>query len=112
MFRIQKRIEIAGAHHLNLPYESKCRNVHGHSWILTIYCQASDEAVEANNGMVIDFTNIKEVVMRLDHSDLNQILEENPTAENIARWICLHTPYCYQVDVQESEGNIATYVVD
>jgi len=110
MYRITKRIEIAGAHHLSLSYESPCQRIHGHSWIVTVYCEASDDEVEANGGMVIDFTKIKQVVMSLDHRDLNEIFtNENPTAENIARWICHQIPHCYQVDVQESEGNIATY---
>jgi 6-pyruvoyl-tetrahydropterin synthase len=38
------------------------------------------------NGMIIDFSNIKKVVYRFDHSDLNEILE-CPTAENMAHSI-------------------------
>ncbi len=113
MYRVQKRLEVAGSHFLHLPYESKCRGLHGHNWIITVYCQATDEEVEANHGMVLDFTKIKEVAMVLDHSDLNQVfVDENPTAENIARWICNRIPNCYRVDVQESEGNIATYTCE
>ena len=48
----------------------------------------------------------------LDHQDLNSILPFNPTAENIARWICDRVPHCYKVDVQESANNIATYECD
>ena len=39
--------------------------------------------------MVTDFTHIKEIVKgQLDHQNLNNVLPCNPTAENIARWIC------------------------
>ena len=38
MYYVKKRMEIAGAHNLKLPYESKCQNVHGHNWIVTVYC--------------------------------------------------------------------------
>jgi len=31
-------MEIAGAHRLELDYESKCSNLHGHNWIVTVYC--------------------------------------------------------------------------
>lgn len=110
MYYVKKRIEIAGAHSLNLPYESKCCGVHGHSWIITAYCRASNEEVQKNNGMVVDFTRIKEVVSQLDHKDINTVLVGlNPTAENIAMWIWEQIPECYRVDVQESEGNIATF---
>ena len=39
------------------------------------------------NGMVVDFGKIKEVVMALDHAFINDVVKINPTAENIAKWI-------------------------
>ena len=63
--------------------------------------------------MVTDFTHIKEQVQnRLDHRNLNEVLPFNPTAENIARWVCEHVENCYRVEVQESEGNLAVYEKD
>lgn len=63
--------------------------------------------------MVVDFTRIKEVVTeKLDHQNLNEVLPFNPTAENIARWVCKQIPQCYKVEVQESEGNIVIYEKD
>ena len=60
--------------------------------------------------MVCDFAKIKEQIHgKLDHQNLNEIFDFNPTAENIARWICEQIPTCYKVSVQESEGNIAIY---
>ena len=41
-----------------------------------------------------------------------KLLPFNPTAENIAKWICDQIPECYKVSVQESEGNTATYTTD
>ena len=61
--------------------------------------------------MVIDFTQIKRLIAdRLDHSNLNDVLPTNPTAENIAKWICDQIPQAYRVDVVESQGNKASYV--
>ncbi len=110
MYYITKRMEIAGCHALSLNYPSKCSNLHGHNWIVTVHCKAP----ELNeNGMVADFSRIKELIMsHLDHGNFNELLPFNPTAENIARWICDQIPECYRVEVQESEGNIASYVVD
>jgi 6-pyruvoyltetrahydropterin/6-carboxytetrahydropterin synthase len=36
----------------------------------------------------------------------------NPSAENMARWICDNVENCYKVSVQESEGSIAIYERD
>ena len=110
MFYIQKSMEISAAHKLNLSYESKCQNLHGHNWHVTIYCKAK----ELNkDGMVCDFTHIKKAIHeKLDHQYLNDILPFNPTAENMARWMCEQIPTCYKVSVQESDGNIATYEKD
>ena len=110
MYKVTKRMEIAGAHNLKLSYESKCSNLHGHNWIVTVYCKAE---VLNEDGMVVDFTHIKKMVHdKLDHKYLNDVVDFNPTAENIARWICDQVPSCYKVEVQESEGNTATYERD
>ena len=110
MYTITKRLEISAAHRLNLSYESKCEQLHGHNWIITIHCKAKELNAD---GMVVDFTHIKRMVHdRLDHCNLNEVLPFNPTAENIARWICEQIPTCYKVEVQESEHNTASYEVD
>ena len=111
MFYVSKRMEIAGAHWLKLDYESKCSNVHGHNWIVTVHCKST---TLDQNGMVIDFTKVKEMIHgQLDHAFVNDVLGEiNPTAENIAQWICMQVPHCYKVEVQESEGNLAVYELD
>ena len=110
MFIVKKRMEIAGAHRLNLNYESKCANLHGHNWIVTVWCKSQ---TLDDNGMVMDFTHIKrEVQDKLDHKCLNDVVPFNPTAENIAKWVCGQIPNCYRVSVQESEGNVATYERD
>lgn len=64
------------------------------------------------NGMVVDFKEISNIVKgKLDHAYLNDVIPGNPTAENIAKWICDSIPFCVKVSVQESEGNVATYEV-
>ena len=108
MYYISKRMEIAGAHNLKLSYESKCQNLHGHNWIVIVYCKSE----ELNkDGMVIDFKHIKnKITDKLDHQYINDIVDFNPTAENMAKWICEQIgEKCYKVSVQESEGNIAIY---
>lgn len=108
MYRVKKRIEVSGAHRLNLDYESKCSNLHGHNWIIEIYMQSKGLD---SNGMVMDFTHIKKFISdKLDHQNLNEVFNFNPTAENIAKWICdTLGDKCYKVTVQESEGNVAEY---
>ncbi len=110
MYYITKTMEIAGCHRLSLSYDSKCENLHGHNWIVTIYCKAAELNAD---GMVADFTKVKEQIHGyLDHGNFNELLPFNPTAENIARWICEQVPSCYRVDVQESAGNTASYEKD
>ena len=116
MFTVTKRMEVAGAHCLNLPYDSKCRNLHGHNWRIEVEVQSS---CLNDEGMVIDFTKIKEVVGQLDHAYLNDIPGiGQPTAEHIAQWIAgkidalpdMGYARVSKVTVQESEGNIACYI--
>lgn len=107
MYYVTKRMEIAGCHHLNLSYESKCENLHGHNWIVTVFCKAENLN---SDGMVIDFKHVKNKIHGfLDHENFNELLPFNPTAENIAKWIVEQIPMCYKAIVQESEGNTAIY---
>lgn len=100
-------MEIAASHRLELNYQSACANIHGHNWIIIVFCKA--EALN-ENGMVVDFKHIKNKIHDyLDHQFLNNKLAFNPTAENIAKWVHDQIPNCYKVSVQESEGNIAVY---
>lgn len=124
MYLVKKTMEIAYAHSLSLPYESKCQNFHGHNGIVTIYCKSKD--VDKSTGMVIDFKVLKDMIHgKLDHACINEVIPGmNPTAENMARWICgtINSTLfaenrwagciCYRVDFQESNGNVATYIDD
>ena len=119
-YRVIKKLEIAGSHHLDLPYESKCQHIHGHNWNVEIECKTN---VLTKYGMVVDFTDIKKLIHDpLDHKNFNTIFDFNPTAENIAEWIYKklndyiyhnksyhESTRCIRVKVQESEGNIAIY---
>lgn len=110
MYTVIKRMEISASHSLSLSYPSKCENLHGHNWIITVYCRSKELNAD---GMVIDFSHIKaSVKSKLDHKNLNDVLPFNPTAEHIARWICDQLPTCYKVEVKESESNTAIYEKD
>jgi len=105
MFRVTREIDFCYGHRL-LNYDGKCKYLHGHNGlaIITIEAERLDE-----RGMVLDFTDIKQVVSRwidenLDHRMILHrddpivpvlqahgeplyLIDANPTAENIAKLI-------------------------
>lgn len=83
VMRIGREFTFDSAHHL-LDYDGDCANVHGHTYHLHIMLLG-----KVKRGFVIDFKLLKEIVQeyvisKLDHKDLNEVLDFNPTAENIA----------------------------
>ena len=105
MFRVSREIDFCYGHRL-LNYDGKCKYLHGHNGRVVITLEA--EKVD-QRGMVIDFGDIKNVVSQwidevLDHrmilcrddpaipyleklGEPMYLIDENPTAENIAKLI-------------------------
>ncbi|MEQ9465124.1 MAG: 6-carboxytetrahydropterin synthase QueD [Haliea sp.] len=106
---IFKEFHFEAAHRLpNVPAGHKCARLHGHSFQVRLV--VAGPAVEPS-GWVMDFGDIKAafkpVLERLDHYYLNDIPGlENPTSENIARWIWRELqpslPQLAQVEIRET----------
>lgn len=110
MITISKEIEFDAGHRVP-NHKSKCRNPHGHRYrvVATITGTIVDEAGASDEGMLLDFGDLKSVLVSfvhdpLDHAfiiyegdrDLWKCFQDTPfnlvvfpyipTAENIARW--------------------------
>jgi 6-pyruvoyltetrahydropterin/6-carboxytetrahydropterin synthase len=105
MYQVTKCIEFCYGHRLR-NYEGKCRHLHGHNGRVEI--EMEGERLDGR-GMLTDFGDIKRVMKQwiddhLDHrmllrkddpaldyirkaGELHFVMEENPTAEAIARLI-------------------------
>ena len=84
--RLCREFYFDAAHYIP-NYKGKCENMHGHTYKLEIVVEGDIK----KDGMIIDFSKLKEIVNRevlekLDHHDLNKVVE-NPTAEHIVNWI-------------------------
>lgn len=108
MYYLKCKYTISSAHSLNLDYDSPCKNLHGHNWEIIIHCK-SNKLNE--NGMVIDFRYIKNIIDILDHQIINNYIKQ-PTAENIAKWLTDNIPFCYKIEVKETNNNSVVYEKD
>ncbi|MDX1460653.1 MAG: 6-carboxytetrahydropterin synthase QueD [Xanthomonadales bacterium] len=87
---VYKVFQIEAAHWLpNVPEGHKCARLHGHSFRIEV--RVSGEVGE-DSGWVMDFADIRRAFQplfdQLDHHCLNEVEGlENPTSENLARWI-------------------------
>lgn len=132
MFRVTRKIDFCYGHRL-LEYDGKCRFLHGHNGRAEI--AIASKSLDSL-GMVMDFSEIKRVVTTwvdetLDHrmilhqddpavpvleqlGEPMYLLEENPTAENIAKLILEFAVAqgfpVSQVDLWETRACYATYV--
>jgi 6-pyruvoyltetrahydropterin/6-carboxytetrahydropterin synthase len=105
MFTVTKTIDFCYGHRL-LKYEGRCRHLHGHNGRIEVDIDSSDLD---GRGMVTDFSEIKRALKTwvdetLDHQmilckddplvpvlkqkgELFYVIDDNPTAENIAKLI-------------------------
>jgi 6-pyruvoyltetrahydropterin/6-carboxytetrahydropterin synthase len=107
--RLAREFTFEAAHRLpNVPEGHKCARLHGHSFKVELVCEGN---VDPKLGWLIDFADIKAAFGplhdQLDHRYLNDIDGlENPTAENLARWIWVRVkktlPLLTQVNVAET----------
>jgi 6-pyruvoyltetrahydropterin/6-carboxytetrahydropterin synthase len=80
----------SAAHQLR-DYKGSCGEMHGHTWKVRV--EVETDSLD-DIGMTLDFKDlmnmVNSVIKRFDHRCLNQISpfdKENPTAENIARYV-------------------------
>jgi len=99
MLLIRKQFEFHAAHHLP-DHEGKCKQVHGHGYVLEVEITGPIQSEGSENGMIMDFGKLKEIVNEtiidaLDHTDLN-FTWKHPTAENMvqdmAHWLDITLP--------------------
>jgi 6-pyruvoyltetrahydropterin/6-carboxytetrahydropterin synthase len=85
--RVTKIFTFDSAHNL-VNYHGKCEELHGHTYKLEV----TVEGYPDEEGMVLDFVKLKEIVnekiiKKLDHKYLNEVLGFNTTSENILLWM-------------------------
>lgn len=87
---IFKVFTIEAAHRLPyVPAGHKCGRLHGHTFQIEVHVQGP---LDPRLGWIIDFADIKgafkPIEEKIDHHYLNEVEGlENPTSENIARWV-------------------------
>ena len=91
---IAKEFSFDAAH--SLPHsDGPCKRLHGHTYHVTVMARGQIQPLDgrAEEGMVLDFTRIKEVFKRriearCDHQFLNETAPvERTTAELLAAWM-------------------------
>lgn len=117
MRRLKKQFKFEASHRLE-KYEGACNRLHGHSYFFEIEVYGPVATEGPNQGMTLDYHIIgdagKEIVKRLDHYHLNDILEtDTTTAEFIAKWIYDQivgkVPMLWAVTVSETESTACRY---
>jgi 6-pyruvoyltetrahydropterin/6-carboxytetrahydropterin synthase len=90
MFEVKVIDKFSAAHRL-VGYEGNCERIHGHNYKVEV-CVSSSEL--NSMGLVIDFRLVRRllggILKDMDHqylNDLDAFMDQNPSAENIARYI-------------------------
>jgi len=114
LYRIAKRFAFSASHSLSTLEEGHpCSRLHGHNYEIELEL-SSDKLVD---GMVVDYGDLSDFKLwidsMLDHRHLNDCLEDEPTAENMARALYevakVHHPEVSAVRVSETPKTWAEY---
>ena len=87
---IYRTFTFDSAHYLpHVPESHKCRQIHGHTYKLTIFIEGQPDE---RYGWVMDFSDVKRimapVIHMVDHKLLNSVPGlENPTCEMLVVWL-------------------------
>lgn len=90
-FRITKRFEFSASHQLTgLADGHQCARLHGHNYVVELELSAAADSLTLT-GFVRDYGDLGPFKSWLDktvdHRHLNDLVKENPTAENLAHWL-------------------------
>ena len=90
MYELKIITEFSAAHNLR-NFRGKCEALHGHNWKVEVVLSGNNLD---DSGVVLDFAEVKaatsEIMSEIDHRYLNDLpffVENNPSSENIARYI-------------------------
>jgi 6-pyruvoyltetrahydropterin/6-carboxytetrahydropterin synthase len=90
MYELKIITEFSAAHNLR-NFRGKCEALHGHNWKVEVVLSGKNLD---DSGVVLDFAEVKaatnEIMSEIDHRYLNDLpffMENNPSSENIARYI-------------------------
>lgn len=93
VIKVTKSFTFDAAHFLP-NHKGKCAAMHGHTYRLEVTVIRQNGLIDSGSdeGMVIDFYDLKgivtaEVIDKLDHKVLNEVLSFRTTAENMAAHI-------------------------
>ena len=94
IIRTTKSFTFDAAHFLP-NHKGKCANMHGHTYRLEVTVVRDNGKLGncgSDEGMVIDFVDLKaivkaEVIDKMDHKVLNEVLPFRTTAENMVAYI-------------------------
>lgn len=84
MYHLKLQHHFDSSHQLKLSYESPCQRLHGHRWEVVVQIWSKQLN---NDGILVDFKDLKAVIDELDHQYLNHLVNFNPTAENLAKYL-------------------------
>lgn len=88
-FKLWKDFSFEAAHQLTkVPVGHQCGRLHGHSYKVRVHCEGKLDPLK---DWVVDYADIaksvRPIIEKLDHTFLNEHIDLETTAENLAWWL-------------------------
>lgn len=111
-YTISKEFAFSASHNLGgLPESHQCSRLHGHNYVVKVGLSA--DALD-ETGFVIDYGDLAPIKVlidsTLDHRHLNDVLDFNPTAENMARWFAVEVRKALGLDTDRRRVEVSVAI--
>lgn len=108
---MKKRLEFDAGHRL-MHHESKCRNLHGHRYVVEVTIELEAEAALDLAGRIVDFSDVKALLGEWIDDTLDHACIVNAADKALVDYLGAEALKHFVVGFEPSAENLAAFILE